>query len=188
MRPEKELLKQEIREKIERFPSFVIMKYAGLTANVANKFRREIGEAGGEVEVVRKRVLLKAAEDAGLSVQDVVLDGHIGLIFFGKDPFESTKMVFKFSQENEKVIQVLGGRYEGKLYNAEDVEALSKLPSKDEMRAQFLSTLEAPMSQTLAVIEALLTSVAHCLEGKCQKESEDAGASEDTSTQGGDAS
>lgn len=173
MRPEKELLKQEIREKIEQYPTFVIMKYKGLTANTANNFRREVKKVGGEVEIVRKRVLVKAAEDAGLTVQDVTLDGHIGLVFFGKDPFESTKMVFKFSQENDKVIQVLGGRFEGKLYNAEDVEALSKLPSKDEMRAQLLSTLEAPMSQTLAVIEALLTSVAHCLDNKCKKEDEE---------------
>lgn len=172
MRAEKELLKQEIKDKIQRYPSFVIMKYAGLSANAANEFRRQVGKMGGDVEIVRKRVLLKAAEDEGLKVQDITLDGHIGLVFFDKDPFEATKMVFKFSQDREKVIQVIGGRFEGKFYGAADVDMLSKLPSKDEMRAQFLSTLEAPMSQTLAVVEALLTSVAHCLEGKCQKEGE----------------
>ena len=53
---------------------------------------------------------------------------------------------------------------------ASDVERLSKLPSKDEMRAQFLSVLEAPMSQTLAVMEALLTSVPYCLDNKCKQE------------------
>ena len=45
---------------------------------------------------------------------------------------------------------------------------MSKLPSKDEMRAQFLGTLEAPMAQTLAVMDALLTSVVHCLNNKVQ--------------------
>ena len=50
--------------------------------------------------------------------------------------------------------------------SASDVEQISKLPSKEEMRAQFLGTLEAPLSQTLGVIEALLTTVMHCLENK----------------------
>lgn len=170
MRDEKELLKQEITTKIKKHPSFLVMQYAGLTANAANDFRREMRKLGGDVEVVRKRVLLKAAEDAGIAFDFTTLDGHIGLVFFGNDPIESTKFVFKFSQDREKVIQVLGGRYEGQLYPGSDVEKLSQLPSKDEMRAQFLGLLEAPMSQTLAVMEALLTSVAHCLENKCKKE------------------
>ena len=66
MRAEKQLLKHEIKDKIERFGSFVIMQYQGLNANTANEFRREMGKIGGDVEVVRKRVLLKAAEDAGI--------------------------------------------------------------------------------------------------------------------------
>lgn len=170
MRAEKELLKQEIKDKIERFESFVIMQYSHLTANMANDLRREIGKGGGDVEVVRKRVLLKAAEDAGVQLDPASLPGHIGIVFLGKDPIESTKTVIKFSQDREKVIQVIGGRFDGQLYSGADVEYLSTLPGKDEMRAQFLSTLEAPLSQTLAVIEALLTSVPHCLENKSKGE------------------
>lgn len=172
MREEKQLLKQEIIDKIQRHPAFVIMHYAGLTANQANDFRRQMGKIGGDVEVVRKRVLLKAADDAGIELDLSSLNGHIGLVFLGEDPIEATKTVFKFSQEREKVIQVLGGRFDGKLYSGSDVEKLSKLPSKDEMRAQFLSTLEAPMAQTLAVVEALLASVAYCLDNKSKQGSE----------------
>ena len=50
-----------------------------------------------------------------------------------------------------------------------DVESLSKLPGKDEMRAQLLAYLEAPMAQTLAVMDALLTSVVYCLENKSKQ-------------------
>lgn len=170
MRAEKEFLKQEIQGKIERFGSFVIMQYKGISANVANEFRRAIGKIGGDVEVVRKRVLLKAAEDAGVQLDLSSLPGHIGMVFFSEDPIESTKTVFKFSQERDKIIQVIGGRFEGQLYNGADVERLSTLPGKNEMRAQFLSVLEAPLSQTLAVIEALLASVPYCLDNKTKQE------------------
>jgi len=169
MREEKELLKQEIKDKIEQFGSFVIMQYKGLNANMANDFRREMGKVGGDVEVVRKRVLLKAAEDAGLALDLSALPGHIGIVFLGADPIESTKMVIKFSQDREKVIQIIGGRFDGQLYSGADVEYLSTLPGKDEMRAQLLSVFEAPLSQTLAVIEALLTSVPYCLDNKSKQ-------------------
>lgn len=170
MRPEKELLKNEIKDKITRFDSFVIMQYAKLSANTANDFRREIGKMGGDVEMVRKRVMLKAAQDAGLTLDLSTLPGHIGIVFFGKDPIESTKTVIKFSQAREKVIQLVGGRIDGELYSGADVERLSTLPNKDEMRAQLLSVFEAPLSQTLAVIEALLTSVPYCLDNKANQE------------------
>lgn len=170
MRPEKELLKQEITDKLNRFESFIIMQYLGFSANKANDFRREMGKAGCDVEVVRKRVLLKAAEDVGVPLELSSLPGHIGIVFLGGDPIEMTKMVMKFSLDSEKAIKVIGGRYDGLLYSGEDVERLSTLPSKKEMQAQFLSVLEAPLSQTLAVIEAVLTSVPYCLDNKSKQE------------------
>lgn len=168
MRPEKELLKSEIKDKFARYGSFVLMHYLGFSANVANTFRRQVRDSGGELEVVRKRILMKAAEDIGLQLSEFSLDGHIGLVFLGEDPIETTKIIFEFTKTREKTMAVLGGRFDGKLYDGQDVERLSKLPGKNEMRAQLLSVLEAPLSQTLAVISALLTSVPYCLDNKIQ--------------------
>ena len=164
MRAEKELLKQEIKDKINRFDAFLIMQYFGLTANVANDLRREVRKSGGDVEVVRKGVFLKAADDVGISLDLASIPGHVGVVFLGGDPIESTKALFQFSQERDKVIQVLGGRFDGQMVTGTDVERLSTLPGKDGMRAQLLSLFEAPLSQTLAVFEALLASVPYCLD------------------------
>jgi large subunit ribosomal protein L10 len=170
MRKDKQLLLDEVQGQIDPAGSFVIMSYSKLKANTANNFRRGIAKMGGSVEVVRKRVLIKAAEAAGVKLDLDQLPGHIGLVFAGNDPIETTKFVFEFSDKNEKTVSVVGGRFEGQMYSGADVEKLSKLPSKDEMRAQFLATLEAPMSQTLAVMEALMTSVVYCLDNKIKQE------------------
>lgn len=170
MRQEKQLLLNEVKGQISEFGSFVVMRYLSLNANKANQFRREVGKLGGNVEVMRKRVLIKAAKAAGVDLKLEDLPGHIGLVYSSKDPIEMTKFVLKFGQDNDKSIEVVGGRIDGQLYNAADVETLSKLPGKDEMRAQLLGTFEAPMAQTLAVIDALLTSVVHCLNNKCEQE------------------
>lgn len=169
MRKDKQLLLDEIKDQIKQNDSFVVMRYIGLSANKANNFRREVGKLGGSVGVMRKRVLVKAAEAAGVTLDVKELPGHIGLVYAMKDPLEVAKFVIKFSTDNDKVLEVVGGRIDGQLYNATDVDALSKLPSKDEMRAQFLGTLEAPMAQTLAVMEALLSSVVYCLDNKSKE-------------------
>ncbi len=172
MKQEKQLLLDEVKGQIKNFDSFVIMRYTKLSANKANEFRREVAKLGGNVEVMRKRILVKAAESAGISLDGVELPGHIGVVYAQNEPLEVAKMVFKFSLDNGKAIQVLGGRFDGLTYSGADVEALSKLPSKDEMRAQLLSTFEAPMAQTLAVMDALLTSVVHCLKNKSEQTEE----------------
>lgn len=170
MRQEKQYLLDEVKNQMDQYGTFVIMRYEGLSANKANDFRRDVIKLGGNVEVMRKRMLVKAAEAAGFTLALEDLPGHIGIVYAGKDPVETTKLVFKYSQDTEKAIKVIGGRFEGKMYSGEDVEKLSKLPSMDVMRAEFLATLEAPMSQTLAVMESLLSSVIYCLDNKSKAE------------------
>lgn len=172
MRRDKQLLLDEIQGQIANTDSFVVMRYLKLTANKANAFRKEVAKLGGNVGVMRKRVLVKAAEAAGVPLNVKDLPGHIGLVYAMKDPLELTKLVVRFGEENDKTIEVVGGRIDGQLYNAADVNALSKLPGKDEMRAQLLSVFEAPMAQTLAVMDALLSSVVYCLDNKAKASSD----------------
>lgn len=173
MRQEKQLLLDEIKNKIEDANSFVFTRYKGLGANLANDLRTELAKSGSELEVVRKRVFIKAALEAGIEVDLKLLEGHIGLVFTGEDAVVTAKTLVEFEKDTKGVVEVLGGHFEGKLCDASQVEKLSSLPGKDEMRAQFLGLLEAPMSQTLAVMEALLCSVPFCLENKVKAESGD---------------
>lgn len=169
MRPEKQLLLDEIKGQIDHATTMVLTRYQRLNPNMAADFRTLVGNAGGNFEVVRKRILLKAAEKSGVTLDLDALQGHIGVVFTAKDPVQLAKEIYRFSKENEEAIEVLGGRFEGKLCSAKDVKQISELPSKDEMRAQFLGLLEAPMAQTLSTMDALLTSVMHCLENKSQE-------------------
>ena len=169
MRPEKQLLLDEIKDKIAGSKAIVLTSYKRLEPNAAAAFRINLAKTGGSLEVVKKRVLMKAAQVAGIALDPALLQGHIAVVFANEDPIQTTKTVFQFCKENEEVLEVIGGRFEGAICTASDVAQISKLPSKDEMRSQLLGTFEAPLSQTLAVIEALLTSVMYCLDNKSTK-------------------
>lgn len=169
MRKEKQLLLDDIKGRISHAKAIVFARYHKLEPNKVSDLRMNLAKSGGSLAVVKKRMLYKAAHEAGIPLDLKLLEGHIAVIFSLDDPFAMTKTLYQFCTENEQMMEVLAGRFEGTLCNAQDVKHISQLPSKDEMRAQFLSILEAPLSQTLAVMDALLTSVIHCLENKNQQ-------------------
>ncbi len=172
MRVEKELLLQDIKNKIEGYQSFIVTKYFKLSATDATDFRNKVHEVGGEYEVVSKRVFLKAANQCGIDLKKDNLEGHIGVVFASEEAVETAKIICAFSKEKNNVVSILAGHIDGQLCDATKVEFLSKLPSKDEMRAQVIGLFEAPMAQTLSTFEAILTGVLYCMDNKVTKASE----------------
>lgn len=168
MRQEKQLLLDEVKGKINRCKSFVITRYQGLAANAANDFRSALEKGGAELEVVKKRVFLKAASEEGIDVGPLQLEGHLAIVFPGGDALETTKLVYEYQKQGE-TLSIVGGQIDGKVCTGSQVEMLAQLPGKDEMRAQLLGLFEAPMAQTLSVMDSLLCSIAFCLENKANK-------------------
>ncbi|MCH9630394.1 MAG: 50S ribosomal protein L10 [Chlamydiia bacterium] len=166
MRAEKQYLLDEIKDEMEGSEMIMVMSYQNLDANQTAGFRDEVFKAGGSTLVVKKRVFLKALEGTDIELSKDDLGGHIGIVISKEHPVATTKSIFNFIKEHKNSIGVLGGQFQGKGCTDIDFEKISKLPSIDEMRAQLIGTFEAPMSQTVSVMNALLTSVLHCLDNK----------------------
>lgn len=170
MRVEKEFLLDELKDNINNSHSLIITKYNQLSPTVSWNFYQMLGRLKGSYEVVKKRVFFKALEKNGLSFDVKAFPGHIGVVFIQGDAVAVAKAVFDFSRENSDFIEVLSALIEGNSYSAADVQTLSKLPAQNELRAQFLGLLEAPMAQTLSVMEGLVSSVLYCFMNKSSKE------------------
>ncbi len=172
MRAEKQLLLDEIIEKIDASKAIIITKYDRLPPNLSWKFRGDLAKAGCLFEVVRKRVFLKAAKLSGLDLDASLFQGHIGVAFVQKDDaIAPAKVVFKFSGENQNILSVICGRIEGKMYSGMEVEQLSKLPGFNEMRSELIALFIAPMTHTLSVLEALMDKTLSVIDQKSQQES-----------------
>lgn len=172
MRKEKQLLIDEIVDQIEDANGFVVMSYEKIGANQNFDFRSSVREAGGNFMIVKKRVFAKALEGKDYSFNKDELPGHVALMLAGEDVVAATKAACDFAKGNKNLVEILGGLIEGSKCSSQDVVRISKLPGRDQMRSEFLGLLTAPMSQTLSVMDALLTSVPHCLENKANKEGE----------------
>ncbi len=73
MRPEKQLLLDEIKDKIAGSKAIVLASYKQLEPNAAAAFRTNLAKTGGSLEVVKKRVLMKAAQAAGVAIDPALL-------------------------------------------------------------------------------------------------------------------
>jgi len=109
-------------------PSFLITEYKALEANKVSEFRNQLRKLGGNFEVVKKRIFLKALKEKGLQLRLDQLPGHIGLIFASLDPVETTKAVVTFSDANQKAISLVGASLDGVLIDQADVARIALLP------------------------------------------------------------
>ncbi len=164
---EKQLLLDDVKERIEEADGFIVTRYEGFDGSSIREFRDQIAGVNGEFEVVKKRVFVKAANENGLKFDLKDLKGHLGLIFVKEDLLTVLKTAVKHGKEK---IQVLGGEVEGCVCSGEEMIEMSKLPSLSELRAQFVGLLEAPMAQSSAVIHSLLVGLVSCVEQKSKKE------------------
>ena len=171
MRKEKTLLLDEVRSSIKPELGFILTGYEGLTANEFAGFREQVAGAGGDFFALKKRVFLKAASDLDLKYELSELQGHVGLVITQGSMIAMAKVLFEFKKSNTEKFKILGGHFDGRKCSPTEFEEVSKLPSLNEMRAQFLGTLEAPMTHTLGVLQSLLTSVIYCVDNKAKKES-----------------
>lgn len=168
MRPEKQLLLDEITDLIDQSKAMVVARYDRFNPEASWNFGEELSKFDSNFKVMKKRLLYKAAQAKDLSFKGKKVPGHVGVIFINGDPLEASKVLVKFQSENADFLEIVSGHIEGKLCSFEEIVLLSKLPGKDEMRAQLLGLFEAPMAQTVSVMENLLTSIMHCLENKKQ--------------------
>ena len=159
-----------MKGQIEQSGTFIITQYQKLTGDKAYAFRRELEKVGGYFEVVRKRMLLQATHQMGIEFDVDQLPGHIGLVLGAKDPLEATKIVMKFSQDNEEAFQLVGGYLDGQKTSADDVKKLATLPGKEQMRAELLGLFCAPASGVLGAMESLLSGVLYCVDSRAREQ------------------
>lgn len=157
MRKEKKLLLNEIKQKIDGATALIVTRYEKLEPNTSWQLRDQLAKSGSIFEVVRKQVFIKAAQEAGITIDEALLKGHVAVVFVNQpDAMPSTKTIYKFSEDNGQIFEVLCGQIDGKIVPGADLEVLSKLPGMQEMRAMLLGLFVSPMSQMLAVLEAVM--------------------------------
>jgi len=123
----------------------VVAHYAGLTVAQMTRLRSDMRSAGGQVKVVKNRLVKLALEGTDASGIADLLKGPTCLAF-SADPIAAPKVAVKFAKANEKFV-ILGGSMGTTVLDAKGVSSLAELPSLDELRSKLIGLLQAPASK-----------------------------------------
>lgn len=129
----------------------ILTEYRGLTVSEMTKLRRDLRPKGTEYHVAKNTLLLRAANELGWSGLDEALAGPTAVAFVKEDISGGSKAVLDFAKNN-KTIVIKSAILKGKLLNGDQIEALTKLPSREEMIAKMLGSLKAPTSNLVNVL------------------------------------
>jgi large subunit ribosomal protein L10 len=170
MRPEKNAIINEVREKVEASGYLMLTDYKGLNVDVIGALRDELRKQDSEVHVVKNTFLGKALEAAGMSGLEAVLQGPTAMVTGNGDVAQVAQLLSKFAKDHEKEIK--GGCLEGGILSAEDIKALAALPSRDVLLGSVVGTIAAPMTQLVGVFNQKVSSLLYVLKAVENKKAE----------------
>lgn len=172
--PEKEAAVRELKEKLSRASAALLTDYRGLSVTDMMNLRRKLAESGTEYHVV-KNTLLRLASD-GTSFDFGTLEGPTAVAFVYGDPVQPAKELLAYIREQRSPLTVKCGVVEGELLTPEQVEALSKVPPKDQLISLMLGGIQAPITGLVGTLQGVVSNLAYTLQAVVDKRSAEGAA------------
>ena len=152
----KKAIVDALAEKLQNSTSAVFVDYKGITVAQDTELRRKFREAGVEYTVVKNTLTRFAANKAGYTEFDELLNGTTSMACTSGDPIAPARIVCEFAKKNKNIVSLKGGFVEGSVMSIEQLQGFGELPSKDALVAQVLGTFLAPISSLAVVLNQIL--------------------------------
>nr|WP_216665541.1 50S ribosomal protein L10 [Pseudoruegeria sp. HB172150] len=160
-RAQKEKVVDELGQIFESSGVVVVAHYAGLTVAEMQDLRARMRDAGGAVRVAKNRLAKIALEGKpNASIADLLTG--MTVLAYSEDPVAAAKVAEDFAKDNKK-FEILGGAMGETALDRAGVEAVSKMPSREELIASIVGCLGAPASNIAGAIGAPASNIASIL-------------------------
>lgn len=156
----------EVADLLSSSKMTVVTKYEGTTVKAMQALRREVSGNGTVAKVVKNRLVIKALQqdDKLKDVDTSALQGMLLYAFNDEDEVAPAQAIATFAKTNPTLQFVGAITADGKFLDADEVKALATLPGKEQLIAQVVATLTAPLNDSVNALSgnlhALLDGVA----------------------------
>lgn len=144
-------LKKEVYEKtkeiFDKSETTVFVHFSELEGNEVKDLRGDFKKEGVNYKVVKKTIIKKVANEAGLKGELPHLEGEIALAYSENDATAPARLVKEFSKKlNDKVV-IVGGVFEKAFMNKEEMLEIANIPSLNILRGMFVNVLNSPIQR-----------------------------------------
>ena len=144
-RSEKATVVDDVSARVAKAQSIVLAEYRGLGVEAITGLRRQAREKGVHLQVVKNTLARRAVNGTPFEKLTDQMAGPL-LYGFSDDPVSAAKVLSDFAKANDKLV-IKAGAMPNSLLDAQGIQALATLPSRDELLAKLLGTLQAPVAK-----------------------------------------
>jgi large subunit ribosomal protein L10 len=160
----KKKIVEDLTSRLQRLTCGVVIDYRGLSMVKQSALRGKIKDQQMDYQVVKNTLLKIALHDAGINIGETDLfEGPTAVILSYDDIVAPAKVAMQARKEFDKVA-VKGGFLPDALLSVEQVEKLSKVPPKEQLYAQLLGRIQAPLSGLVGVLQGTIRGLVTTLD------------------------
>ena len=150
----KKQIVEEFKEKYNKSKSVIFINYKGINVEQDTKLRKNFREKNVDYKIYKNRLIKIALDELGVTNYDAKnLDGTTS-VAFGEDEVGAASVLYN-AIKDFKILETKFGIVNGEVVEAAQIEALSKIPSKEILIAQLLGMLNAPVAALARVLDAI---------------------------------
>ena len=161
-REQKEQTIQTLVDGIQNAKSVVFANFQGLKVSEMDDLRKECRANDVTCLASKKTLVKRALKDSGMDIDTKPFEGGVAAFLGKTDEVAPAQIVAKFAKDHD-VVKVFGGVLEGQYIESTKVIELSKLPSKQQLLAQLVGTINAPVSGFVNVLAGNLRGLVQVL-------------------------
>ena len=152
---EKKAVVAEVSKQIENAQSLILAEYRGVGVGEMTNLRAEARKSGVYLKVLKNSLVKRAVEDTPFSS---LSEDMVGPLVFGisEDPVAAAKVLSNFADKNDLFV-IKSGAMPNEKMDVSAVKALASLPSRDELLAKLLGTMQAPITKFVRTLNEVPT-------------------------------
>ena len=145
---------QEIAELFDGAKSAVLVDYRGLTVEQDTRLRKSLRDAGVSYKVFKNTMIRFAAKGTEFEQLGPMLEGPTALAVSKEDATAPARVLFDFAKD-AKALELKGGVVEGTFYDADKIQVIATIPSREVLIGRLLGSMQSPITNFARVINQI---------------------------------
>jgi large subunit ribosomal protein L10 len=158
-REQKTQLVKELTEELKDADAIFAVDYRGISVPQAAELRTGLQDADARFRIVKNRLTLRAADEAGTESLKEHLEGPTALTFVKGDAALAAKTIFRLGSEWE-LLDYKGGLMDGEALDPDSFKAIARLPGRDQLNAQFAGIVASPLTGLTRGLASMIQGLA----------------------------
>jgi len=158
---------ENLKERLAGAKAIILVDYKGINVEQVNKLRNLFKEAKVDY-LVQKNTLIKIAlNELGINDLDVYLQGPTAVAISKDDEVTPAKVLVKFVKdvmEDANFPKFKGGLISGKVMNQSELQKIAQLPSREELLARIMGSMQAPLSNFVNVSQGIIRKFVYAVD------------------------